>query len=65
MALMAMEGPVVGFGGDLSAEEQAYQQAKQQNSSLLVAGVGVVGVFLGASTSKKNVRHWVYAPMSL
>jgi chromosome segregation ATPase len=37
--MMAMEGPVAGFGGDLSAEEQAYQQAKQQR-------VGVVwGVF--------------------
>jgi hypothetical protein len=24
---------VAGFGGDLSAEEQAYQQAKQQHSS--------------------------------
>jgi hypothetical protein len=33
MAVMAMEGPVAGFGGDLSAEEQAYQQAKQQHSS--------------------------------
>jgi hypothetical protein len=32
-AMMAMEGPVAGFGGDLSAEEQAYQQAKQQHSS--------------------------------
>ena len=32
-AVMAMEGPVAGFGGDLSAEEQAYQQAKQQHSS--------------------------------
>ena len=33
MAVMAMEGHVAGFGGDLSAEEQAYQQAKQQHSS--------------------------------
>ena len=33
MAMMAMEGSVAGFGGDLSAEEQAYQQAKQQHSS--------------------------------
>jgi hypothetical protein len=38
MAMMATEGPVAegpvaGFGGDLSAEEQAYQQAKQQHSS--------------------------------
>ena len=33
MAMMAMEGHVAGFGGDLSAEEQAYQQAKQQHSS--------------------------------
>jgi hypothetical protein len=33
MAVMATEGPVAGFGGDLSAEEQAYQQAKQQHSS--------------------------------
>jgi hypothetical protein len=33
MALMTMEGHVAGFGGDLSAEEQAYQQAKQQHSS--------------------------------
>ena len=33
MAMMAMEGYVAGFGGDLSAEEQAYQQAKQQHSS--------------------------------
>ena len=33
LAMMAMEGPVAGFGGDLSAEEQAYQQAKQQHSS--------------------------------
>ena len=32
-AMMAMEGPVAGFGGDLSAEEQAYQQAKQQHGS--------------------------------
>ena len=32
--MMAMEGHVAGFGGDLSAEEQgAYQQAKQQHSS--------------------------------
>jgi hypothetical protein len=29
MAMMAMGGPVAGFGGDLSAEEQAHQQAKQ------------------------------------
>jgi hypothetical protein len=34
MAMMAMEGHVAGFGDDdLSAEEQAYQQAKQQHSS--------------------------------
>jgi hypothetical protein len=34
MAMMAMEGHVAGFGGDLSAEEQACQQApKQQHSS--------------------------------
>jgi hypothetical protein len=33
MAVMAMKGPVAGFGGDLSAEERAYQQAKQQHSS--------------------------------
>jgi hypothetical protein len=33
MAMMAMEGHVAGFGGDPSAEEQAYQQAKQQRSS--------------------------------
>jgi len=33
MAMMAMEGSVAGFGGDLSPEEQAYQQAKQQHSS--------------------------------
>jgi hypothetical protein len=33
MAMMATEGHVAGFGGDLSAEEQAYQQAKQQHSS--------------------------------
>ena len=33
MAMMAMEGHVAGFGGDLSAEEQAYQQAKQQHTS--------------------------------
>jgi hypothetical protein len=32
-AMMAMEGPVAGFGGDLSAEEQAHQQAKQQHCS--------------------------------
>jgi hypothetical protein len=32
-AMMAMGGHVAGFGGDLSAEEQAYQQAKQQHSS--------------------------------
>jgi hypothetical protein len=29
----AMECSVAGFGDDLSAEEQAYQQAKQQHSS--------------------------------
>jgi hypothetical protein len=56
MAVMAMEGHLAGFGGDLSAEEWAYQQAKQQHSSYLVASVGVVGVFLGADTSNKNVR---------
>jgi hypothetical protein len=28
--MMAMEGHVAGFGGDLSAEERAYQQAKQR-----------------------------------
>jgi hypothetical protein len=34
MTVMAMEGrPVAGFGGNLSAEERAYQQAKQQHSS--------------------------------
>jgi hypothetical protein len=33
MAMMATEGHVAGFGDDLSAEEQAYQQAKQQHSS--------------------------------
>jgi hypothetical protein len=34
MAMMAMEeGPVAGFGSELSAEETAYQQAKQQHSS--------------------------------
>jgi hypothetical protein len=33
MAMMAMEGHVAGFGGDLSAEEHAYQQAKQRHSS--------------------------------
>jgi hypothetical protein len=33
MAVMAMEGPVAGFGDDLSAEERAYQQAKQQHCS--------------------------------
>jgi hypothetical protein len=27
MAVMAMEGPVAGFGNELSAEETAYQQA--------------------------------------
>jgi chromosome segregation ATPase len=32
MAMMAMEGRVAGIGGDLSAEEQAYQQAKQHSS---------------------------------
>jgi hypothetical protein len=59
MAMMAMEGHVAGFGGDLSAEEQAYQQAKQPAAQFLVASVGVVGVFLGANTSikKKKVRH--------
>jgi hypothetical protein len=51
MAMMAMEGHVAGFGGDLSAEEQAYQQAKQPAAQFLVASVGVVGVFLGANTS--------------
>jgi hypothetical protein len=35
MAVMAMEGPVAGFGYDeLSAEEQADQQANQQRSVL-------------------------------
>jgi hypothetical protein len=33
MAYGAMEGSVAGFGDDLNAEEQAYQQAKQQHSS--------------------------------
>jgi hypothetical protein len=33
MAMMAMESHVADFGGDLSAEQQAYQQAKQQHSS--------------------------------
>ena len=33
MAMIAMEGHVAGFGDDLSAEEQAYQQAKQQHRS--------------------------------
>jgi hypothetical protein len=33
MAMTAVEGHVAGFGDDLSAEEQAYQQAKQQHSS--------------------------------
>jgi hypothetical protein len=33
MTVMAMEGPVAGFGNELSAEEGAYQQAKQQHSS--------------------------------
>ena len=32
MAMMAMEGPVAGFGNELSAEESAYQQANQQHS---------------------------------
>jgi hypothetical protein len=27
MAMMALEGPVAGFGNELSAEETAYQQA--------------------------------------
>jgi hypothetical protein len=31
--VVAMEGHVARFGGDLSAEEQACQQAKQQHSS--------------------------------
>ena len=33
LAYGPMEGSVAGFGDDLSAEEQAYQQAKQQHSS--------------------------------
>jgi hypothetical protein len=33
MAYGPMEGSVAGFGDDMSAEEQAYQQAKQQHSS--------------------------------
>jgi hypothetical protein len=33
MVMMAMEGHEAGFSGDLSAEEQVYQQAKQQHSS--------------------------------
>jgi hypothetical protein len=33
MAMMATGGPVAGFGDDLSAEEKAYQQAKQHHSS--------------------------------
>jgi hypothetical protein len=33
MAVMATGGHLAGFGGDLSAEEQAYQQATQQQHS--------------------------------
>jgi hypothetical protein len=33
MAYGPMEGSVAGFGGDSSAEEQPYQQAKQRNNS--------------------------------
>jgi chromosome segregation ATPase len=33
MAMMAIEGPVAGAGDDLSAKEQAYQQAQRQHSS--------------------------------
>jgi hypothetical protein len=33
MAYGPMEGSVAGLGDDLSTEEQAYQQAKQQHSS--------------------------------
>jgi hypothetical protein len=33
MAYGPMEGSVAGFGDDLIAEEQAYQQAKRQHSS--------------------------------
>jgi hypothetical protein len=33
LAYGPMEGPVAGFGDDLSAEEQSYQQAKQRHST--------------------------------
>ena len=33
LAYGPMEGSVAGFGDDLSAEEQAYQQAQRQHSS--------------------------------
>ena len=33
LAYGTMEGYVAGFGDDLSAEEQAYQQAQRQHSS--------------------------------
>jgi hypothetical protein len=33
MAYGPMEGSVAGFGGGLSAEKRAYQQAKQQHNS--------------------------------
>jgi hypothetical protein len=33
LAYGMMEGSVAGFGDDLSAEEQAYQQAQRQHSS--------------------------------
>jgi hypothetical protein len=33
MAYVPMEGSVAGFGDDLIADEQAYQQAKRQHSS--------------------------------
>ena len=44
-AVMAMEGPVAGFGGDLSAEEQAHQQAKQQHCVLSSKCGGSGGLF--------------------
>jgi hypothetical protein len=48
---------VAGFGNELSAEETAYQlPASKTAAQFLVAGVRVVGVFLGANTTNKNVR---------
>jgi hypothetical protein len=58
LAYVPMEGSVAGFGDDLSAEEQAYQQVQRTAAAqFVVASVGVVGVFLGANTTNKTKKH--------